>query len=388
MFSNETLWKSLEQADYKPRKPLEGKVKADIAVVGAGIAGLSTAYFLKDSGMDVVVLDKGYVGSGSTGRSGGTVVAGWAAPYIQLLRKSPRTAKRLWESTYEGKYLLKGIAEDVGSEYETTDCLALAKSRPVAYAVYLEALAMRLAGYKSDVLSESQLRREIGDNPFKGAIVRYDYGSVNPLDLTRKMAVKLDSRVGIHENTEVKSIIPEDGGILLTTENGEVKAKHVVLATNAYTPSLELMKDKLYVYRAHIAATEPVERRGFKRTMFTLEKWYSYLHGANNGSVLAGTPDEDVGNSVVEEMTSEKEQRKIDEFLQQFGLPVPSYRWAGLTAYTDDERPIIGRAEDGLFYNIGCNGVGLALLTLGGFMVSEQMHGRQTRYDELFTPYR
>jgi gamma-glutamylputrescine oxidase len=100
---------SLARTDHPP---LDGDLRADVCIVGAGYTGLSAALHLAERGYDVVVLEAERVGWGASGRNGGQIVTGYNKPMGMIARRVGREdAARLWEMGEEAKRLIAELTE-------------------------------------------------------------------------------------------------------------------------------------------------------------------------------------------------------------------------------------------------------------------------------------
>ena len=98
-------------AEIPPDRPaLDGDLRADVAIIGAGFTGLSTALHAADKGLDVVVIDAHRVGFGASGRNGGQVGTGWNKDQLWLEKRlGQNDARKLWDLTVEAKALTREL---------------------------------------------------------------------------------------------------------------------------------------------------------------------------------------------------------------------------------------------------------------------------------------
>ncbi len=217
--------------------PLQGDAAADVAVIGGGYAGLSTALRLAELGVSCAVLDAGEIGWGASGRNGGIV--GLASDKLSHAARAARVgteeAERAIAAQVEGAGRLRAFCEAHGVETQG-DAEALVAHSPAAFA----ALAGEPAagGATMELLS----REAYAERGFEGpeqhgaALMRPGFG-LHPLQLARAWArAATAAGAAIHPMSEALRWRREGAAHLIETAGGALRARRVVLATNGFTP--------------------------------------------------------------------------------------------------------------------------------------------------------
>lgn len=360
-----------------PRPPLPGDLTADVVVVGAGIAGLSTAYALAREGVSVVVLERDRIASGASGRNAGFVLAGVAENFVAACRRYGRErATRIWRTTIANRVLLAGIVERQRIECD----LAWSGS-------------LQQAG---DDEEWSEIRESAGQLSAEGVRVTLDPerrhacyaedGEVHPVKLVRGLAAAAEERgARIFEATRVSALRADS----VATPHGTVRTGSVVVCTNAYSESL-LPRVRIVPIRGQIAATAPVRERHFPRPVYA-HRGYRYWRQTAEGRVLVGgwrntAFDEETGTDA---RPTEGMQRHLDAFLAEHGIAAPvTHRWAGIMGFSHDSLPYIGRRGDGIYLNAGFTGHGNAFAVIGGEIVASLIRSGTHQDADLFDPER
>ena len=257
-----SLW--LETAgDLTPREALPGDVDADVAIVGAGLTGLWTAYYLAeaDPSLRTVVLEKDIAGFGASGRNGG-----WCSPFF-----GPSIAAIAAEHGRDAaiavqRALLDSIRE-IGRVCEAERIDADYRMAGAIMAATGGAQAERLRGTVDDfhsfgfgdeefrLLSAAETSEHIRAERVMCSLLIPHAAAVHPAKLTRGLAVACENRgVTIHEQTAVISI----GNRNVTTEHGRVRAEVIVRATEGYTGSLQRHERLVAPIEDAMVATEPL----------------------------------------------------------------------------------------------------------------------------------
>jgi gamma-glutamylputrescine oxidase len=372
-FATMSLWLDGEVSPHYP--PLDGDVTADVAVVGAGIAGIATAYFLASAGAKVVVLEARRVADAASGRNAGFLLAGVAENFVAAShRYGARNALRIWRFTKRTQALVRSLVEE-----HAIDC------------------ALRWNG-SDQIAGDDEEWREIEESArllsSEGVTVKADRsthratyaddGEMHPVRWVRGLAaaaVKKGAR--LHESTKVEAV---KGGEARTA-TGNVHAGAVVLCTNAYTAHLAISRVRpVRGQMLATAATTPV----FGRPAYA-KRGYQYWRQTQDGRVLVGgwrdtAVDEEVGE---EERTTERIQKQLEAFLNENRVSAPvTHRWAGTMGFSHDALPYIGRVGEGVFVCGGFTGHGMSFGPASAELVAGLVQGSTHPDAELFDPSR
>jgi glycine/D-amino acid oxidase-like deaminating enzyme len=245
------------------RPPLAGDLEVDVAIVGAGYTGLWTAYYLasSDPGLRVAVLEREVAGFGASGRNGGWCSALFPASTTKLARMSGRDAAIAMQRA------MRATVDEVASvvQAEGIDC-HWAKGGTVVVACSPLQLARaeeevseaRSFGFGEEdlrLLGAGEARGLLGATGVLGGTWTPHCAAIHPLLLARGLAGAVE-RLGVElfEGTAVTSIEPR----LARTANGLVRARHVVRATEGYSPALPGLRRAIAPVFSLMIATEPL----------------------------------------------------------------------------------------------------------------------------------
>lgn len=221
----------METAQGSPFPPLEDDLRVDVAVVGGGMAGLSTAWELGRAGRSVAVLDAGRIAAGVTGRTTAKMTALHNLVYDRLRRtRGPEGARLYARSQSEGIEHAAGIVEELGiaCEWERRNAYTYVRDARRVAEVRAEADAAREAGLPADFVTETGLPYDIA-----GAVRVTGQVQFHPRKYLLALADDLRSRgAHLHERTTVVGL-QEGEPCRLTTDTGaKVTARDVVIATH------------------------------------------------------------------------------------------------------------------------------------------------------------
>ena len=330
--------------------PLAGDHETEVAVVGAGAAGLAAALELARAGRRVTVLERRSVGAGLTGRCAGALLASsgrWHARDVRELGEHRAWARRVLAAVGRRRALELVEAHDLPCGLDRRGSALLALSpREWADAVH----SAEQLGEHCELWDRARAHHRAVAGLFAGGLYDPHDAALDPAALARGMA-RLAAAAGarICEGTEVSAVEePTEGGVLVRTARGDVRAGMAVLAVNAWTPWLvPALADRLLPYRAQWLLTEPLAGPVPDGVWLTNHGHEHWRHLAD-GAVLFGGCRE--ASLRTEDGASEEATNKVQGLMERFlskafpALADPSvrYRWAAAAATTCDGLPIIG----------------------------------------------
>jgi glycine/D-amino acid oxidase-like deaminating enzyme len=367
-----SLWLDGASRSYPP---LAGDESADVAVVGAGIAGVATAYFLASAGASVVVLEARGVAKAASGRNAGFLLAGVAENFVAASRRyGERSALRIWRFTQRTQALVRSLVDEHG-----IDCaLGWNGSDQIAG----DDEEWREIEASARPLSSAGVRVSV-DRAARSATFADD-GELHPVRWVRGLAaaaVRKGAR--IHESTRVDVVAPGEA----RTTTGVVRAGAMVLCTNAYTA--HLTPSRVRSVRGQMLATAPAAPV-FARPAYA-NRGYRYWRQTSDGRVLVGgwrdaAAEAEVGE---EERTTEVIQRHLEAFLREHDVDAPvTHRWGGTMGFSHDALPYVGRIAPRLFVCGGFTGHGMAFGPASAELVATLIRGGTHPAADLFDPSR
>jgi gamma-glutamylputrescine oxidase len=327
--------------------PLEGDTTADVAVVGAGIAGVATAYFLAKRGAKVVVLDARGVAEAASGRNAGFLLAGVAENFVAASRRyGAANAQRIWRLTKRTQALVRQLVaeHDIACELRWNGSDQIAGDEDEWREV--EESARLLAAQGVRVRADATAR----------SATYADDGDLHPVRWVRGLArAAAAAGARIHEESAVISV--EEG--VARTARGAVRANTVVLCTNAYTA--HLTASRVRPVRGQMLATAPTSPI-FARPAYA-NRGYRYWRQTQDGRVVVGgwrdtAVEREVGE---DEGPTDEIQTQLDAFLRTHDMTAAvTHRWAGTMGFSHDALPYVGRTGARLFVCGGFTGHGMA----------------------------
>jgi len=225
-----------------PASGLNGTVETDVAVIGAGFTGLSAAIEIARSGGDVTVLEGKAVGWGASGRNNGQVIPilTSAEPDMWVKRYGSAGERMVQLIGNSGNILFDLVREfDIKAEAEQSGWFQPAHSPGRMVLSRKRVEAWQKFGFPAELKSAQESRDLLGTDFWHGGMYNPTGGHINPLALARGMA-KVAEGLGatIHEASPVTSYTREGAQWIIRSPSGILKARALILATNAYTGEL------------------------------------------------------------------------------------------------------------------------------------------------------
>jgi len=356
--------------------PLQASLDCDVAIVGAGITGLSTALHLAEKGVSVCVLDAAEPAWGASGRNGGQVIPG--------IKHDPKAIFARYGHEH-GAYLLDMVGSAADTVFELIDryridCSPVRKGwiQPAHTARALALVqdrAMQWAerGAPVILLDRAQVRDRLGTHHYLGGWLDLRAGSVHPLRYTRGLlAVAQSKGVQVFGKSEAVSLRRVGDRWVVSVPNGsQLRAPRALIATNAYTGDLwPQLKRSVIAANSFIIATEPLEPNVDASILPGGEvasdsrRLLLYFRRDHEGRFILG------GRGIFKEPRSADDWRHLVRaayrlYPQLQGISFP-YRWSGRVALTRDFIPHVHEPAPGLSIVLGYNGRGVALGTQMG----------------------
>lgn len=317
-------------------------LRVDVAIVGAGITGLSAAYLLKQSGFKVAVLEKKTVGSGTTGRTTGKVTSQHSLIYSELAKRHDRqTAKLYGQANQAAITQIESIInkETINCGWSRQDNYVFTANSKLMVSFKKEAELAAKLGLPSTYETNSPLPFEV-----KAAVKFANQAKLNSQKYLLGLASAINGNGSqIFENSNVINIKDGQPGTV-KTNRAEIKAKHIIVATNV--PTLPLIARGSYCALEYPRESYLIAGkldRNFDGMYISPDKnHYSILPVINNGSqmLLIGGEGHLSGMRIG---TASKYQRLADYAEQNFGITEVTNRWSDRDYLSYDSLPLIGK---------------------------------------------
>jgi gamma-glutamylputrescine oxidase len=373
-----------------PAQPaLEGRIRADVCILGAGLTGLSTAIELAEAGLDVVVLESRRVGWGASGRSGGQAIFGFGCDQSKIeAMVGLADSRRLFDWSLEGVRLIheRRARYDIDCDWRDGHAHVPIKPRQVAELQSWQRDLAENYQYPVQWWQRAQLRETLASERYLGALFDPGSGHLHPLKYTRGLArAALGLGVRIFEQSPVLQLRRGERPLMRTAQ-GEVQADFAVLAGNAYVRGIAPELDRRIVpVGTYIGATEvlgPERARaliGNDMAVADINWALDYFRLSADHRLLFGgrasystLPPPSLRGSM---------HRRMTRVFPQLADVRLEHAWGGFVDISRNRAPDWGRLGSNIYFAQGFSGHGIAATGLAGRVLGEAIRGQAGRLD-------
>jgi gamma-glutamylputrescine oxidase len=375
-----------------PQRPaLEGSVDCDVCVVGAGIAGCSSALHLAQSGLSVVMLEQHRVSWGASGRSGGQALFGVAAGQAKIERLiGAAGARTIWDISVEALALMRDLIRRHSIECDWTEgfLYTAVKERHVRELQAELAELRDQLGYPSvRYVPREELRGLLATDRYLGALYDSNSAHLHPLNYTLGLARAAEQHgVRIFEGTRARGFTPAGGQVRVQTQAGEVRARFLVLCGNVYLgDTVPALASKIMAVATYIVATEPLgaerarELIANNAAVCDMNWVLDYFRRSGDSRLLFGGRVNYSGLKSFDAPGSTR-ARMVRVFPQLAEARI-DYAWGGHVDITLNRAPHFGRLAPNIYFLQGFSGHGIALTGIAGKLAAEAISGTAGRFD-------
>ena len=388
-----SVW--MATADAPPAGRLDHDVEADVVVVGAGIAGLTTAYLLARDGRRVVVLDDGPVAGGETCRTTAHLVNALDERYYELERLFGEEGARLAAASHTAA--VDKVEEIIGAEGIDCDWSRLDGYLFVPPGDPTEVLEDELAAAHRAGLSEVEL---VGRAPVEsfdtGPALRFprqgQFHILKYLDGLARAVRRHGGQIftGTHAD-EIKSV--DAGNASVRTSGGHtVTARAAVVATNTPVNDLVAIHTKQAPYRTYVVGARVPRGSVPKVLLWDTPDPYHYVRIQeleDHDVLIVGGEDHKTG----QEDDADERYRRLEEWTRERFPAAESieFRWSGQVMEPVDGLAFIGRNpmdRENVLIATGDSGNGMTHGTIAGMLLTDLIAGRENPWAALYDPSR
>ena len=373
------------------RPALNGEIHADICIIGGGYTGLSAALHLCQQGKSVVLLESGRIAQGASGRNGGHVGVGQRVDQATLeSRLGQDYASSLWQLGLEAVDLVEELVDT-----HTINCglkrniihLAHKESYAEDYRQEADFLKQRYGYTDCAFIDKNGLADQVGSSKFYAGLIDYRSRHLDPYAYAIGLAdAAVDGGALLFEQSKAVSFAQKSDGVIVSTADGQVSAKHIIIACNGYLDKFApAMAGYIMPINNFIVATEPLSEElahsilpadsAAQDSRFVINYWRL---SSDNRLVFGGGENyrrgfpKDIINFV---------RPHVHNIYPQLADVKFDHGWGGTLAITLRRMPDFGQLAENVWYAQGYSGHGVPTATLGGKLLAEALDGQRQRWD-------
>lgn len=378
--SQKSFWHDLP---YRPRSKLTRNIRADVAIVGGGIMGVSAAYHLAKAGFSCALVEKEVIASGPAGKNVGMVVEGTSFDLLQMIQMiGSKYPTEIWKYTRQAqKHAAELIKkENIVCDVEKTGSLFVALDKEQASWLKREAATRRKYGFTAKLLGKRELSKAIS-SPFEAALYNKNDFLLHPVKFVRGLARCAEKQgARIYEHTPALGWNEHE----VRTPGGKIAADKVLVAIETETPFISSHRKC-----AQVIATKPLknpEKLGWKYGHMLWESvpHYNVIRFSHNRLMIT----KDIIRNATEQQKKAHARQLQKTLLKYFPILTKndvaiSHRWDCLVMHTPRNIFSISH-EKGVYYAYGCSGNGLTNGTFAGKLVADHFSGK--KLPEIYVP--
>ena len=380
---------SLNNAYSYPK--LNESLDVDVCIVGGGFTGVASAVELAERGYKVALLEQHKVGWGASGRNGGQIIRGIGHD-LNAFKKTIGQAG-INAITQLGR-TANNIVIDRINKYQISCDLTMGYCDLATRSKHMKSLEqdydiLSVSDYPHEIhmLDANELKKKvIGSENFIGGMEDKGSGHLHPLNLcTGEAKVATDLGVKIFENSAVEEIIQGET-ITIKTAHGQIAAKNLILAGNAYLGNLmPKISNKILPAGSYIIATEPLEESVYQQLLpgnhavCDLKIDLDYFRLSADKRLLFGGMCNYSGRDP-KSIEAALKPKMLKVFPQLKGINI-DYQWGGMIGIGANRLPQIGRLASNVYYAQAYSGHGVNITHVAAQLLAQAIDGPSQGFD-------
>lgn len=368
--------------------PLQGRQRADVAIVGGGIAGCSAALHAAEAGAHVVLVEANEIGWGASSRNAGHIPPATKHDPDEIIARYGATAgQRLIDAAEQGPLVVAELVARHGIEcdYSVPGIIMAAHTEAAVRAHARRVDYWQRRGRPVELLDRRQAAEMIGSDYYLGAAIDRRGGKINPLAYVRGLArAAIKAGASLHEGTRATKLARNGVKWQLATPQGQLEADRVFLCTNAYTDDLwPGLRATFVPVRAYQFASRPL-RDNVRKTilpggqpMTDSRRLLSGIRLHPDGRLQFGGQGPAFGPQGEPHWRATRD--RLQRIWPQVGEVETDFWWSGFMAFNADNSWHVHELAPGLLAMLGCNGRGVVLATIWGRELARHAAGVPAR---------
>lgn len=374
---------------------LQHNINTDIAIIGAGITGALTAWYLCRAGFDVTIVDRRHIAMGSTSACTGLLQYEIDTPLVDLCKRvGESNATRSYELCREALYTLEKISRDlpIDCEFLQQPSLQYASYKKHITSLYKEYTFRKERNFQVHWLERDEIKKLFGFEAPAG-ILSEDGATVNAYLLTHGLfKTAANSGARVFDNTLITDIQFNKNNTVLTADNTCTITANKLIIASGYESQRYLPKPMATWLSTYAIISEPLytEIVWHKNAMiWETATPYLYLRITGDKRILVGGLDDEFYNPSKRDDSLGKKARLLQSRFHKLFPHIPfktDFKWAGTFANTKDGLPYIGTAGlPNTYFALGYGGNGVVFSVVAAQIITDAMLGKKNSDTAIFS---
>lgn len=374
---------------------VDADMQADVVIIGAGISGALVSWYLRNTALQVIIVDKRHVGMGSTAATTGLIQYEIDTPLIDLEKKVGKEAAAksyLWcgEAIEELETICRHFPE---AAFTPKPSFQYASFKKDINPLKEEYHARKALGIDLQWLDREGIKDKFGFYKDAG-ILSKNAAEINAYSLTHGILQQCSNKnLEIYDHTHIKTIRRQPKGFTLYTEDGfKITSRYLVIACG-YESANYLPKQVNELNTTYAIVSEPFQSKDFwykNALIWETAMPYLYLRTTADKRILVGGKDDEFSSAVKRDRALPRKTALLEKAFQQLFPDLPfktDFKWAGAFSSTKDGLPYIGEypGKKDIFFALGFGGNGIVFSVIGAKVIRDLIAGKHNEAADIFS---
>jgi glycine/D-amino acid oxidase-like deaminating enzyme len=375
---------------------LEQSMKTDVAIIGGGISGALSAYYLTNAGLNCIVFDARTIGLGSTCASTSLLQYELDKPLSELENQiGLQAAVRAYRLCSESIDTLQSISQNIKfTQFEKQKSLFFAAYKKDKKLIEQEFLIRKKTGFQVQLLNENEINQQFGFSA--PAAILSAQGATTDAYMFTHALLKASIKKGLQvfDRTEILRIDYKKNGVELITEKGHIITANKIVNASGYEITEFLEKKIVTLHSTYALASEHIQSQipvwKDKTMIWNTADPYLYMRLTKDNRIIIGGRDEEFYNPHKRDALIKKKSALLkNDFSKLFPSTelIPEFCWTGTFGITKDALPYIGtyNKTPHTYYALGFGGNGITFSVIAAEIICDMITGKKNKNALLFS---
>ena len=377
---SESIWK--KYLKNKNNKKFDQN-NVDVLIIGGGLSGVSTAFELRDSNLNVCLIESNEIASGTTSLTTGKITYLQDTIYsdLQSMHNFDISKKYLLSQLYSSKLVKEYIEKyKIDCDYIQNDSYIFSFNQEDNYKINNEYNILKKMGIDAKITNKLPINLKI-----QSALKVEDTAVFNPIKYVNSLIDIIKDKITIYEHVRALTVTKQNDSYIVNTTSGKINVKYVVVCTHyPFFIIPGLIPFKTHIEKSHVIASKVKNIEKFNAISIGKQTYSIRYHKDKDSYLIFAGESYKMSNHVDYEKRQEELRIK---FKKLFNMN-PEYEWSIHDITSNDLLPIIGSVSDNLLLSTAFNKWGMTNSILSGKILSDIILKKDNEFIELFNPKR